>query len=645
VLREAMGAERGRLAYLQCDLRSPAVAYMWDHQVAGTAIFPGAGMFEVAAAAGKLLRGALANESAALTGAVMPEPLVLPSRQALAAQPQQVLCKVETSTGSVELLSTPRSVHLRCWFSATPPASALALAPAAMASQLGGSSGSAILSGLAAAQLAAARSASMAYTGDVCSPSDIAQGVRLSPAVLDCCLHLAAVQPAGAVGQLKVPAGVGALLIPAASDDRLYSALASQKAQGSAASVIDYRLAAPGSGPACLISGLEARALRTQQRAPGASARMLYALGWAAAEALPAASAGQGQKPSLLVGATLGGGSNPASVCAAGLEVLCQFAGRQRGQLTAKLSTANALGQPFGGLGNLPSSSQRPASGSLLWGLLRAAALENATLQASAVDSDPLDVAGGVGTAALQVLEGQAGSAADGAYGLAARARVALRATLLPVAAVGGGPRSALGASSIQPTVGRQSRIVITGGMGTLGSLVAAWVAGSGLNNNVVLLGRTGRATSAQPALVELQSSASAVATTMLMADAACLEDCTAAFSTSGSAVAAVFHSGGVLADATMANQRPGMLRAVFAPKVSAAKSWQAALQPQPAEQQVLFSSVASLLGSAGQANYSAANALLDVMAGQLQQQVRCPDHQPCSPPLLCWHAHRRVCA
>lgn len=63
-------------------------------------------------------------------------------------------------------------------------------------------------------------------------------------------------------------------------------------------------------------------------------------------------------------------------------------------------------------------------------------------------------------------------------------------------------------------------------------------------------------------------------------------------------------------------------MRAAFAPKAIAAQQLLAAVAATPLQGVALFSSVAGQLGSAGQANYGAANTTLDAAADRLQSQV-----------------------
>ena len=80
-------------------------------------------------------------------------------------------------------------------------------------------------------------------------------------------------------------------------------------------------------------------------------------------------------------------------------------------------------------------------------------------------------------------------------------------------------------------------------------------------------------------------------------------------------ALQALFHAGGVLADATLSNQMPSYVRAAMAGKLTGAQLLLRTAAAHPTAQALPFSLVAALPGSAGQAGYAAANAGLDALA------------------------------
>jgi acyl carrier protein len=162
--------------------------------------------------------------------------------------------------------------------------------------------------------------------------------------------------------------------------------------------------------------------------------------------------------------------------------------------------------------------------------------------------------------------------------------------------------------------------VVITGGLGTLGAQVAAWLAQQQIRH-LQLLGRSGRAADSLALLQQPGSAAFAAALTIAICDAASTEGAAGLVPAAGSRpMLGLMHAGGVLADGVLSSQTLGSLRTVFAPKVQAAAQLSASYSRQPGAFQLTFSSVAALLGSPGQANYSAANAALDAAAQRAQQ-------------------------
>ncbi|MGW0103188.1 type I polyketide synthase, partial [Nocardia sp. NPDC003354] len=233
-----------------------------------------------------------------------------------------------------------------------------------------------------------------------------------------------------------------------------------------------------------------------------------------------------------------------------------------------------------------------------VWGLLRSAQSEHPGRIVLA------DVDDAINPGTLGVL---ARFAADPAGG-----QVAVRAGAVFV------PRlvRAVAAVSVETPVVGEGAVLVTGGTGALGALVAEHLVSAHGVRSLVLVSRRGPEAAGAGELSE-RLSALGASVRVVACDVTDRDQVfgLVAEVVAGGRLAGVVHTAGVLDDGVVEGLTAERLAGVLAPKVSAGWFLHEATASLDLDLFVVFSSVAGVLGSPGQSAYAAGNAFLDGLA------------------------------
>ncbi|MDX2939880.1 beta-ketoacyl reductase, partial [Streptomyces ipomoeae] len=158
--------------------------------------------------------------------------------------------------------------------------------------------------------------------------------------------------------------------------------------------------------------------------------------------------------------------------------------------------------------------------------------------------------------------------------------------------------------------------VLITGASGTLGGILARHLVHQHKARRLLLVSRRGHhAPGAAELAAELTAAGAHITTEACdTADRNALAQVLARIPATHP-LTAVIHTAGAVDDGTLTTLTPERLDTVLRPKIDAAWNLHHLTQDQNLDAFVLYSSLAGVLGTAGQANYAAGNTFLDALA------------------------------
>jgi len=162
---------------------------------------------------------------------------------------------------------------------------------------------------------------------------------------------------------------------------------------------------------------------------------------------------------------------------------------------------------------------------------------------------------------------------------------------------------------------------LVTGGMGRLGSIVAEWLVERGARH-VAVVGRRKPSPAVEERLEALRrNGADIVAVEADVSSRSGVLNILGEIAANMPPLRGIVHAAGVIDDGVVEQQTWERLEKVLAPKAEGAWNLHELTQDLPVDFFVMFSSVASLVGTPGQASHASANAFLDSLAHHRRAQ------------------------